>query len=319
VEKCLPIKFAVKFAACLALVSCFPSLSAAQQTTPPGADSSQQSSQPSTQQQTPAPDQTQTPAPVQQPADKDSSKDKDKDKDKAAADQTQGGQGKVEGTSNDRLFYTLPNFLTIQGKRLPPMSVGTKFKAQIVSSFDVIEYPWWGVLAAISQADNGDPAYRQGWGAYAKRYGSTAADSIVENFMVAAVFSSALHQDPRYYQSGKGEWTRRTGYAISRIFVTYSDSGKTRFNYSEIFGAGLAGAISTYTYHPRSTYISTPTNPHEFIASERTFDNVAQTWGTQIGLDTLTLVVKEFWPDIHRMMNKHKHSNDAGSQAGVKP
>jgi hypothetical protein len=306
----LSLNFAVKLAACLVLTSCFSWLSFARQA-PPNPDSTQQQNQPSAQGQAPPAaqnQQSQAAAPTQQPTDKASSQDKTQ----GTSSQPPSGQGKVEGTSNDRLFYTLPNFLTIQGKRLPPMSVGTKFKAQIISSFDVIEYPWWGVLAAISQADDGDPAFGQGWGAYAKRYGTTAADSIVENFMVAAVFASALHQDPRYYQSGQGGWTRRTGYAISRIFVTYSDSGKTRFNFSEIFGAGTAAAISTYTYHPRSTYLSTPTNPHEFIASERTFSNVAQTWGTQIGLDTVTLIVKEFWPDIHRMM-RGKHAREAAA------
>jgi hypothetical protein len=66
------------------------------------------------------------------------------------------GQGKVVGTSNDRLFYTLPNFLTLETKKqLPPMSVGDKFKVVALGTFDYVEYPWWGVLAAISQATNG--------------------------------------------------------------------------------------------------------------------------------------------------------------------
>ena len=160
-----------------------------------------------------------------------------------------------------------------------------------------VEYPWWGVLAAISQATNGSLAFGQGWEAYAKRYGTTAGDSMVENFMVGAVFPSILRQDPRYYQSGQGSFFRRIGYSGSRIFVTHTDSGRAQFNYSEIFGAATAAAISSYTYHPRSAYISTPSNPHMFVASERTFSNVGSTWATQVGLDTITIVVKEFWPD----------------------
>ncbi len=235
---------------------------------------------------------------------------------KDKADSQTSGQGKVAGTSNDRLFYTLPNFLTLQSKKqLPPMSAGDKFKAVALGTFDYVEYPWWGVLAAISQADDGDPAYGQGWTAYAKRYGTTAGDSMIENFMVGAVFPSILRQDPRYYQSGRGSFFRRTGYSVSRIFVTLSDSGRTQFNYSEIFGAATAAAISTYSYHPRSAYISTPSNPHQFIASERSFSNVASTWGTQVGLDTFTLVVKEFWPDIHRKISKKQKAN-IGSQPG---
>ena len=99
---------------------------------------------------------------------------------------------------------------------------------------------------------------------------------------------------------------------MSRIIVTFSDSGHTQLNYSEIFGAATAAAISTYSYHPRSAYISTPSNPNQFVASERTFSNVASTWGTQVGLDTITFVVKEFWPDIRRKISK-KHKAGTGS------
>jgi hypothetical protein len=220
-------------------------------------------------------------------------------------------QGKAAGTSNDRLFYTLPNFLTLEnGGKLPPLSAKEKFKVVARGTFDPVQYPWWGIVSAISQAENSEPAYGQGWGAYGKRYGTTAGDSIVENFMVGAVFPSILHQDPRFYQSSKGGFEHRTWYAITRIFVTRSDSGNKQFNFSEVFGSAFAAAISTYTYHPESTYVSTPTNPHMFIGSDRTLSNTASVWGTQIALDTITLVVKEFWPDVHRKLS-HKQKADA--------
>jgi len=300
----LSIKFA-KFAVCLVLASCSPVLSA-QQSTQSNPDSSQQQSQPSAQAQAPPPAQNQSPAPAQQPADKDPHKDKTTEPVTPAAS----GQGKVAGTSNDRLFYTLPNFLTLQrSKQLPPMSVGDKFKVVTLGTFDPVEFPWWGVLAAIGQASNGDPAFGQGWGAYAKRYGTTAGDSIVENFMVGAVFPSALRQDPRFYQSGIGSFWRRSGYAMSRIVVTRSDSGHTQFNYSEIFGAATAAAISTYTYHARSATVN-----GKFVGSERVPLNVVSTWGTQLALDTVTIFVKEFWPDIHRKISpKYRRESSAAA------
>ena len=299
-KKCLVINFFVQLTACLLLTGALPLTGTAQNTPPASSESSQTQSQA-------APKPATDPAAVQ-PAGKDK------------ADAQTSEQGKVAGTSNDRLFYTLPNFLTLQTKKqLPPMSVGDKFKVVALGTFDYVEYPWWGVLAAISQANNSSPAFGQGWTAYAKRYGTTAGDSMVENFMVGAVFPSILRQDPRYYQSGQGSFLRRMGYSVSRIFVTRSDSGGTQFNYSEIFGAATAATISTYTYHPRSAYISTPSNPHMFVASDRTFSNVVSTWGTQVGLDTITIVVKEFWPDIHRKISK-KHKSDIDLQAtGVTP
>ena len=186
------------------------------------------------------------------------------------------------------------------------MSAKDKFKVVALGTFDYVEYPWWGVLAAISQAQNSEPAFGQGWAAYGKRYGSTMGDSMVENFMVGAVFPSALHQDPRFYQSSNGGFLKRSGYAVSRIFVTRGDSGHAQFNYSEIFGSATAAVISTYTYHPKSTFVSTPSNPHLFVPSDRTIKNTASVWETQVGLDTITIVVKEFWPDIKRKMGHKK-------------
>jgi len=61
-----------------------------------------------------------------------------------------------------------------------------------------------------------------------------------------------LHQDPRYFQLGHGSFFQRTKHAVGRVFITRSDSGRTQFNYSEIFGAGIAATISTYSYHPQS-------------------------------------------------------------------
>lgn len=232
---------------------------------------------------------------------------------------TQGAssQGKVAGTSNDRLLYALPNFLTLQqSAKLPPLTAKQKFKVVALGNFDPVQYPWWGLLSGISQADDDDPAYGQGWAAYAKRYATTAGDSTVENFMTGAVFPSILHQDPRFYQSSPGGYAHRAGYAVSRIVVTRSDSGKSQFNYSEVFGAGLAAAISTYSYHPRSTTISTPTNPHLFVPSERTLGNTASVWETQVGLDTITIVIKEFWPDIHHKLS-HKSGHGAASGAAA--
>lgn len=287
----MSIKFAERLVTCLLFASLFSSVSVAQQTTPPPNAQTQTQTQP----QASGQDQK------TQPSDNDKS------------GQNASGVAPA-GTSKDRLFYTLPNFLTLENAgKLAPLTWKQKFSVVARGTFDPVQYPWWGLLAGVSQAENSEPAYRQGAVGYAKRYGTTAADSMIENFMVGAVFPSILHQDPRYYQSGKGGFGRRTGYAISRIFVTRSDSGSTQFNYSEIVGSALAASISTYSYHPEGTYISTPTNPHMFIASDRTLVNTASVWGTQVCLDTVTLVVKEFWPDVRRKLAHKSKPGQVGS------
>jgi len=227
-------------------------------------------------------------------------------------------KGKVAGTSNDRLFFALPNFLSVESAgKLPPLTTKQKFAVVARGSFDKVAVPWYGLISAIGQTQDSEPAYGQGWGAYGKRFVTNFADGAIENFVTAAVLPSMLKQDPRFYQSGEGSFTRRVFYAASRNFVGRSDSGKKEFNYSEIFGGALSAGISTYSYHPRSTFISTPTNPHKFISSDRTLENTASVWGTQLSYDTITIVIKEFWPDIHRKASKKPKAVPTSAEDGT--
>jgi hypothetical protein len=156
------------------------------------------------------------------------------------------------GTSNDRLFFTLPNFLSVENAAdAPPLTAAQKFQVTARSAFDPVNFVWFRLLAGTSQAENSEPGYRQGWTGYEKRYAAYMADGVIENFSTQAVLPALLHQDPRFFQSGQGGFWRRTRYAVSRTFVTRTDSGKAQFNYSEILGSAAAAGISTYTYHPK--------------------------------------------------------------------
>ena len=197
----------------------------------------------------------------------------------------------AQSPKNDRLFFVLPNYLTVENAgKVPPLTTRQKFKLVALGTFDPVEYPYVGLLAGIDQAENADPSYGQGFKGYAKRYGAAFADTTIENFMVGAVFPSLLHQDPRYFQSGKGAFWHRAGFAASRIFVTRTDSGKRQFNYSEWAGSAIAAALST-TYHP---------------AQDRNAANAANVWVTQLWGDALSFEIKEFWPDIKRKLH-HKN------------
>jgi hypothetical protein len=126
--------------------------------------------------------------------------------------------GTPSGTSNDRLFKLLPNFLTLEDAgKLPPLTTRQKFKVVARGSFDLVVFPWYGLLAGISQAENSESGYGQGAAGYGKRFGAYYADGVIENFMVGAVLPSLLRQDPRFYQSSHGKFLHRLGYAVSRI------------------------------------------------------------------------------------------------------
>jgi len=282
------IKLSVRGVACFALATFVGSLSA-QTTTPPATD---------------APGQSQTQTPPAQPA--------------PASGPAKPGES--SGTSNDRLFFTLPNFLTLENSgKVPPLTTKQKYAVVLRGSFDYVQVPWYGFLSGISQWEDSEPGFGQGAAGFGKRFGAAFADGTIENFMTGAIFPSLLHEDPRYFQSGKGSFGRRTFYAISRNVITRTDSGKSHFNYSEVVGGALSAAISTYAYHPKSQLFPTTTpGQYRFIPSDRTLENTAKVWGTQFGYDAMTLVVKEFWPDIRRKM-KHTQKVGSADQGGKKP
>ena len=58
-------------------------------------------------------------------------------------------------------------------------------------------------------------------------------------------------------------------------------------------GNAVAAGISN-AYHP---------------ADQRTLGNTLSVWGTDVMLNALCNVAKEFWPDIRRKIHKQKHSN----------
>lgn len=233
-----------------------------------------------------------SPTPAQSPAQK--PKEGKDEQDKQPADD-QIGKSKLEretGTVNDRIFEVLPNYGTVEtSKSLPPLTTGQKFRLATAGVFDWAAYPFNGALAAIAQAKNDPESWGQGWGAYGKRYGESFADNSIGTYMTTAIFPSLLHEDPRYYQMGRGRFAHRAYHAINRLFVTRTDSGHNRFNISESVGNAVAAGISN-VYHP---------------AEDRTVGRNVSTFGFLLLWDGLSNEMKEFWPDIRRKV-LHKNT-----------
>jgi hypothetical protein len=209
-------------------------------------------------------------------------------------EQNSQNQKEAEPKKNDRMFYVMPNYLTVANQaHVPPINWKEKFAITAKGSFDPYEFTIVGVLAGIRQADNAYPAFGQGMAGYGRRYGTAFADQVDGNIMVGAVYPTILRTDPRYFQMGQGGFVRRFGYAISRIFVTRRDSGGSLFNFPEFVGNATAITISN-VYYP---------------AADRGFTSGLNNWGVQMGIDAFGNELKEFWPDIHHWFSKKKGSS----------
>jgi hypothetical protein len=190
-----------------------------------------------------------------------------------------------------RVLGVLPNYRTANETAVyAPITVQQKFSIASKDSFDYPLLALGAAIAGIGQWTNENPSFGQGAAGFARRFGTSYADQAIGNMMTEAIFPSFLHEDPRYFRRGYGSKWSRTFYAASRVFVTRTDAGNWRFNYSEVLGNAAATAISN-AYYPDNRDVGA---------------NVAKL-GQQIAIDAASQVLKEFWPDIKRkFFQRHK-------------
>jgi len=220
----------------------------------------------------------------------------------AAAQQTTTAEVEVQSkqeasSSNSSSVYTppdkraygiLPNYRTVEGTDVEPLTVKRKFWIASRDSFDYPIYFISAAFAGISQIENTNPSFGQGVKGYALRYATGYGDQMIGNMMTEGVFPSLLHEDMRYYRRGTGGMLGRTFYALTRVLVTHTDAGGMRFNFSEVVGNSVATAISN-SYNPDT---------------RNALQNL-QKLGLQIGTDSISNVLKEFWPDVKRKLQHH--------------
>jgi hypothetical protein len=198
-----------------------------------------------------------------------------------------------EDRQQKRIFGILPNFRGVTaGTVLPPQTVGEKFKTASEDSFDYTAFLLAAVVAVEQFGTVSTPEFGRGGVGYSRYLWHSFADQTSENMFVEFIIPSITHEDTRYYSLGKGGFAKRAGYSLSRIVVTRSDSGKSTFNASEVFGAGISAGVSNL-YYPQP---------------ERTAGNTIEKWGTSIGIDAASFFIKEFSPDLYHMMFHKKTS-----------
>ncbi len=198
--------------------------------------------------------------------------------------------GQTQAAPDKRVFGVLPNYRTANETAVyTPITAKQKFTIGAKDSFDYPLVLLAAVFAGLGQLTNENPSFGQGMAGYGRRLGTAYADQAIGNMMTEAIYPSLLREDPRYFRRGHGSVGSRTWYALTRVMVTRTDSGGTRFNYSEWVGNATAAAISN-AYYPDN---------------RRAGANVAKLC-EMVGTDAISQVLKEFWPDIkHKMFHRH--------------
>ena len=146
--------------------------------------------------------------------------------------------------------------------------------------------------AGISQGRNTPAEWGQGWGAFGERYGSNLAYNGVRQTITYGL-SVALHEDTRYFASGRhGVWGR-TRYAILSTFTARRPDGRQSFSVSSVSGVIGASAISSIW------------GPESWKGAHNIADNAGISFGTTAALN----VVREFLPDL---LHRSRQDNPGG-------
>lgn len=178
------------------------------------------------------------------------------------------------------------------GQTAPRQTVRDKFLLGARESVTPFAGLGWSFSAGWSHLINSSPNYGTNSEAFAQRFGAAAALSTSKEIFSDSVLASVFHQDPRYYQLGRGhKLARRAIYAASRPIIGRTDGGRTIPNYATILGTGGAAAL-THTYYPERNV--TP-------------GQVVQTWSTSLGGSAVGYLVSEFGGDILSWLHVTKH------------
>jgi len=132
---------------------------------------------------------------------------------------------------------------------------------------------------------------------YGKRYGNILGQYSIQRTVTFGL-ASALHEDNRYFNSGKqGVW-KRTGYALSSGVLARKDDGSRHVSISQLGGVA-AGAFLSRLWQP----------PSQSAAS-----NGAISFGITMASNIGFSVVKEFLPDLGRKINQSRANHAATHQ-----
>jgi len=186
------------------------------------------------------------------------------------------------------------NYLNMAGatkaKDFKPLTQSERTKLYLKTMVNPLGYVKTGFSAGIDQWKDKPTEWEQGASGYSKRFSNILGQYSIQRTVTFGL-SSALHEDNRYFNSGKRRFWSRIGYAVSSGMLARSDDGSRHISVSQLGGVA-AGAFLSRTWQPDS---------------QSSLGDGAVSFGITMASDMGFGVVKEFLPDIGRaIQNKHR-------------
>jgi hypothetical protein len=199
-----------------------------------------------------------------------------------------GGTGAVSQLTN-AVFDYLTMAGTAKSADFKPLSQQERNRNYLKSLINPVLYVKGAMSGAIDLKNDKPEEWEQGASGYAKRTGNILAQYGIQRTVTFGL-SSLLHEDNRYFGSGKKGFWRRTGYALGGSFLARQENGK-RYPSVSLIGGFAASSFISRSWQPAST---------------RSMGDGAVSFGYCMGYNALTTVLKEFLPDMVRPLLKKR-------------
>lgn len=196
---------------------------------------------------------------------------------------------KVEANFVRNVFNLFNMAGTVKAEDFRPMTQDERNSLYIHSMINPLSFVRVAGSAGIDQMKDKPEEWEQGASGYGKRYANILGQYSIQRTATYGL-GSMLHEDNRYFSSGKQGFWPRTGYALTSGVVARRDDGRRVFSFSQIGGV-VAGAFLARTWLP---------------PSQADMGDAAVSFGITMGTNIGFSVVKEFLPDLVRPFTKKR-------------
>jgi hypothetical protein len=208
------------------------------------------------------------------------------------------GTAPTTGSGADRVSKAVDYvfaYLSMAGSRkstdFRPLTQEQRNQIYLRSLINPVWYLKGALSAAVDLKNDKPPEWGQGASGYGKRCGNIMGQYFIQRTSTFGL-ASLLHEDNRYFNSGKKGFGRRLAYAATSSLLARHDNGR---QYPSVSGvAGFAsGAFLSRLWQPPSS---------------RSASDGATSFGISMGYNVLASVFKEFLPDLTRPLMRNRHT-----------
>ena len=160
---------------------------------------------------------------------------------------------KKTGVVDKGIDYLL-NYLNMAGTKksneFQPLTQRERNQLYVKTMTNPLGFAKAGLSAGLDQWNDKPEEWEQGASGYGKRFANILGQYSIQRTVTFGL-GSALHEDNRYFNSGKhGVWPR-TGYALTSGFLARHDDGSRSLSFSQVGGVA-AGAFLSRLWQPAS-------------------------------------------------------------------